>query len=97
MKFDRLFLWVIGVILIGGITVASVIAMRTAPYDGDAAAAFAAKDYEVALVLWQAEALKGDREALVHIGWLYENALGVFQNYAMAAEAYRRAADSGTV
>jgi uncharacterized protein len=57
--------------------------------------AFDAGDYATALAEWGVLARKGDSEAQSYLGYLYENGLGVDQDYQESANWYRRAADQG--
>ncbi|MBT5859711.1 MAG: hypothetical protein HOH89_01000, partial [Alphaproteobacteria bacterium] len=45
MSKERIFLWALGVVLMGGVTVISIQAMLSKPYDGIASLAFAADDF----------------------------------------------------
>jgi len=76
----------------------TVLLLAAAPAHADINAgwdAFDAGDYATAIAEWQPLANKGDPEAQTYMGYLYENGLGVDQNYGEAAKWYRRAADQG--
>ena len=49
-------------------------------------------DYERARDYYEIAARNGNHEALIHLGWLYQNGLGVEQNYETARRYYERAA-----
>ncbi len=95
MNFERIFLWSVGLILIGGAVLVSAQALLSQPYDGIAEAAFEAEDYEEALALWTVRAEEGDVPALVQIGRMYEQGLGVGRNPRMAADWFTLAAAQG--
>ncbi|MGJ7030627.1 tetratricopeptide repeat protein [Niabella hirudinis] len=57
--------------------------------------AFAKKDYTAAKNLFEQGAAKGDSSALVNIGYLYQNGLGVAKNATMALSWYKKAAAKG--
>ena len=60
-----------------------------------ARAAFGRRDFRQSMVWYREAADRGNTDAQVQVGFQYENALGVEQNYAEAAAWYRRAAEQG--
>lgn len=52
-------------------------------------------DYQSALKVWMAEALKGSAEAQYYAATIYEKGLGATPDYREAAEWYRKAAEQG--
>ena len=58
-------------------------------------AAMERQHYATALRAWSDLAEAGDPEAQHNIGYMYEEGLGVTQQYDVAMEWYRRAADGG--
>ncbi len=76
----------------------AVLALLVAPASADLDSgwdAFDQGDYETAYQEWIGMASKGDAAAQSYIGYLYEFGLGVPQDYAQAADWYRRAAEQG--
>ena len=57
--------------------------------------AYAQGQYMTARKLAETEAAQGSKEAYTLLGEIYEEGLGVAQDYTKAAEAYRKAADLG--
>ncbi len=57
--------------------------------------AFSEGKYLTALKLAQQEAAQGSKEAYTLMGEIYEEGLGVAQDYAKAADNYAKAADLG--
>jgi TPR repeat protein len=60
-------------------------------------AAMGRQHYATAMRAWYDLAEAGDAEAQNNIGYLYEEGLGVAQQYDVAMDWYRRAAESGSV
>lgn len=59
--------------------------------------AFNNKDYKTALKKWQIALQKGDADAGLNIGFMYEMGIGVAQEYREAVRWYRLAALKGQV
>lgn len=77
------------------LAVAAVLALSGVVFAGaweDGIAAYQRSDYPTALTLWQPLAERGDARAENNLGLLYEKGLGVVQDYAIAADWYRKAA-----
>lgn len=62
---------------------------------GDAVDAYARGDYKTAYPLFKVLADQGNAEAQNSLGVMYENGLGIPQDYAEAIRWYRNAADQG--
>ena len=58
-------------------------------------AAMERQHYATAMRAWYDLAAAGDPQAQHNIGYLYEEGLGVTQQYDLAMDWYRRAADGG--
>ena len=58
-------------------------------------AAMDRQHYATAMRAWYDLAVAGDPQAQHNIGYLYEEGLGVTQQYDVAMDWYRRAADGG--
>jgi len=61
----------------------------------DGMAAFQKGDYQTAFKVWQPMAEAGEAEAQRNIGVMYQQGLGVPQDFGEAATWYRRAAEQG--
>lgn len=61
----------------------------------DGVAAFQKGDFQTALKIWRPMADAGDPEAQRNIGVMYQQGLGVPQDFSEAAAWYRRAAEQG--
>ncbi len=61
----------------------------------DGVAAFAAKEYTTAAILWKQEAGKGSADALLQLGLLYDLGLGMPRDQAVAFDYYLKAAQLG--
>ena len=64
------------------------------PYE-DGASAYKRGDYATTLRLWRPLAEQGDAYAQFSLGAMYDEGQGVPQNYAVAVEWFRKAADQG--
>ena len=73
-----------------GAAVASVAAAESPSFT-----AYAQGQYMTARKLAETEAAQGSKEAYTLLGEIYEEGLGVAQDYTKAAEPYRKAADLG--
>ena len=61
----------------------------------DGYAAFAKKNYAVAMAYFKKAAAQGDAYAQYNLGFLYEKGQGVVQDYAEAVKWYKLAAAQG--
>ena len=61
----------------------------------DGYAAFAKKNYAVAMAYFKHAAAQGDADAQYSLGHMYDKGLGVVQDYAEAVKLYRLAAAQG--
>jgi hypothetical protein len=52
-------------------------------------------NFSTALQVWKESATKGDAQAQVYVGEIYEKGLGIAPDYAQAAIWYQKAADQG--
>jgi TPR repeat protein len=59
--------------------------------------AYDQKDYATAMTWFLKAADKGSAGAMDEIGWMYQHALGMPQNYNEAASWYQKAADKGSL
>jgi TPR repeat protein len=64
--------------------------------DPKAEAALQRNDYAAAVARWQELATRGDVDAALQLGLLYDTGRGVAQNFDEAAHWYRKAADAGS-
>lgn len=83
--------WLTGIVLI--------IALGPFPAWADKATharnAYRSGDYVTARIVWREAADQGDAEAQMHLGYLYEQGLGVERDLEQAVSLYRRAAQAG--
>ncbi len=78
---------------------ALIIALGPPPVFADKATharnAYRSGDYVTARIVWREAADQGDAQAQMHLGYLYEQGLGVERDLERALALYRRAAQAG--
>lgn len=86
----------IKVVVLGFALALSVVSHAVADLYADGLAAFQRADYPTALKLWRELADKGDVRAQGSLGTMYDNGIGVPQDYSEGVRWHRKAAEQGS-